>query len=1031
MRAGAGSAARAVLALAALAVVAAAARARAAAPDVDTAAVLVRSTPGAQPATEITVRVRPDARVEDRTPGARPATETQGPASVGDTFSDEITLFLPGVRLARPAAVEVSDDLVSAVRVFPDAAGTTVVVFVRQPVSYTVSRPSALGEIAVALRGRARPAAAPPPRPARRGADAASEVSVDAESLSYDQATDALIARGSVSLTRGGITLRADEVRYARATGVAEARGNVVLIGPEGTVAGDVARVDLDDETGWVEDASAEFAASGYTLAAGKLEKGVGARYQIDDGVFTTCRCGGLEKPSWSIAGKRTDVNLGGLGVARGAQFRVKDVPVLWLPILPFPVNTDRQTGFLIPRVGYSNLRGFQYEQPFFWAIDKSQDLTLATDVETAARIGIIAEYRYMLSRETRGDFTAAYYDETIRDRQKGLIALTPSQLDIPKNRYVFAGRHDSPFPGGAHHYVDLFVVSDDQFLREINSFNGTVSTGVQLRTTPYTRSRTGVVKTWSGGLALLDATYYQDLIDPQTTVPQRVPQARAEHRVGLLDGRVVARVAAEGVHFQRGEGFDGVRGDVFPELFVPFRLGRALHGSLAGRVRETAYRLTNDNPFGLYLPHDCIQVPGDPTARVICDPATPLTPEERRRARPVSGGIAQFREPGRRVPALDATHTRELAEVRGRLGTDLAHVYDFPHFGFTRVRHSVEPELRWLFVPQVDDQQFERRGPPLAFANGTVTRNVFIERRYLFDDVDAINRRNFFAWGLSTRLLGRGGAWIADEADDEDEESEDEAAVAAPSGPEPPGSLAPQPLEPARELLRVGLWHGYDVSRQLQDDGSHFSDVDLGIRVTPTDLLGLTYDTTWSLQGRQLAGQSLGLVLREPWWTPRPDNLFQGPSSVALVYSQVREQTAGLSGLPLSAGFTRQAAQDVNGSVYLRLGDYLGFQFVGRYDLDGGTYVGDNGKPRQFDPGFLERDYILRFISRCNCWAVEFGVADTANPDERLFRVQVTLLGLGSFGQGTGGNFAGLAGLAGLEQLGYRRPTALGRGYW
>ena len=63
----------------------------------------------------------------------------------------------------------------------------------------------------------------------------------------------------------------------------------------------------------------------------------MGPRYHIEDGVFTTCHCGGIETPSWSLGGKTTDVELNGIGWVHGATFRVMDVPVLWFPILSFP----------------------------------------------------------------------------------------------------------------------------------------------------------------------------------------------------------------------------------------------------------------------------------------------------------------------------------------------------------------------------------------------------------------------------------------------------------------------------------------------------------------------------------------------------------------------------------------------------------------------------------------------------------------------------------------------------------------------
>jgi len=105
------------------------------------AEVRVLSLPG-QP-TVVTVQGAPESQVDDRTPGAHPAADGQGAASIGETFSDEITFLVRGTPASRPAAIEVSDALVSTVRLFPERGGTQVVVFVRQPVSYSITRPSA------------------------------------------------------------------------------------------------------------------------------------------------------------------------------------------------------------------------------------------------------------------------------------------------------------------------------------------------------------------------------------------------------------------------------------------------------------------------------------------------------------------------------------------------------------------------------------------------------------------------------------------------------------------------------------------------------------------------------------------------------------------------------------------------------------------------------------------------------------------------------------------------------------------------
>ena len=58
------------------------------------AEIRVVSTPPPQPTTSVVVRARPDTVIEDRTVGAKPSAAGQGPASTGETFQNEITIFL-------------------------------------------------------------------------------------------------------------------------------------------------------------------------------------------------------------------------------------------------------------------------------------------------------------------------------------------------------------------------------------------------------------------------------------------------------------------------------------------------------------------------------------------------------------------------------------------------------------------------------------------------------------------------------------------------------------------------------------------------------------------------------------------------------------------------------------------------------------------------------------------------------------------------------------------------------------------------
>jgi hypothetical protein len=232
------------------------------------------------------------------------------------------------------------------------------------------------------------------------------------------------------------------------------------------------------------------------------------------------------------------------------------------------------------------------------------------------------------------------------------------------------------------------------------------------------------------------------------------------------------------------------------------------------------------------------------------------------------------------------------------------------------------------------------------------------------------------------------------------------------------------------RELARASILHGYDISRPLVGE-SHASDIDLGLRLTPLDWLAFSSNTTVSAQQSTVRGVSIGVVGHELWQPASVLRNFQSPTTFGISYrfvengvDQALASSAAQEELLGGAG-----VNELDGSAYIRLGSFIGFTFLSRYsfndapvvDSQGRAVLGANGQQLVTGGHFLERDYFVRLISRCNCWLLEAGVADKFNPDERLFRVQFTLIGLGSFGQGPlNRNYVGFSA---VNQPGFTRP--------
>jgi hypothetical protein len=449
--------------------------------------------------------------------------------------------------------------------------------------------------------------------------------------------------------------------------------------------------------------------------------------------------------------------------------------------------------------------------------------------------------------------------------------------------------------------------------------------------------------------------------------------------------------------------------------------------------VRETAYQLGNNEQIALVAD----EFPDNPN-------------------------IGRTYRAARELPKLDRSHTRETAEVSARLGSELSRVYDFPHFGFSRLRHSIEPEVRYLYVPEVDPQLYTLQKPN-CFGPGPCT--TLFSRGYLFDELDAINERNFFSYGFTTRLLARTARPAkpipkppriesederegvgTDSADDgilegdeeeavweEGEDDEEDWTSAEQEGEDEARGIV-RPEGDVRELLRVSLLHGVDVTRRLVGD-SHFSDVDYLMQFRPIYWLGLNYSGTVNFEEERLLAQVVGFSLREPGWRPARNSL-QVPSGISVNYRFVAEDVnENRSGVPLTSPetllFQNTGVDQLTGSLYLRLGDYLGFGYLGRYVFNTVTVSDpdDLRRQREFGPDFIEQIYLLRVLSRCDCWAIDFAFQDRADTDERLVRVQLTLVGLGTTGTGQANrNFGGFTG---LRQQGVGNQPLFGRHDW
>src|SRR5262245_23685328 len=407
---------------------------------------------------------------------------------------------------------------------------------------------------------------------AQAPAEKQEQVHVKADALTYEEQSNTVTATGNVVVTKGETTVSADTVGVNRSTNEVTAQGNVVVRDPKGEINADTLQWEMENETGKLTNGIVYLPRNQYILTGKTLQKSYGQSYHIENGAFTTCQCSDFRKADWSISGKTVDVTLRGKGEVYGGVFQVRDVPLLYLPYAVVPLNRERQSGFLFPNYGFSSKRGFVWQQPFYWAISKSQDMTLTTDLETSARIGLWGEYRYAPNERTEGQLAASYFNEQIGG---------PATTSAPVNRWSLTGIHRQSLRDDLRLYSDLFFVGDDSFLRDINhkALDLTVTedlSGSDLRCRRFTDSDVGGVKTWANALLRTEASYYQDLQQDQDFAFQVLPRLQFQGYHRFWQDRLEASVALQGDHFFRNKGYQGQRFDIAPSLSMPFHWGRS-----------------------------------------------------------------------------------------------------------------------------------------------------------------------------------------------------------------------------------------------------------------------------------------------------------------------------------------------------------------------------------------------------------------------------------------------------------------------
>jgi LPS-assembly protein len=271
----------------------------------------------------------------------------------------------------------------------------------------------------------------------------------------YDKTEERVFAKGDVEVHYKEITLLADWIEYIIETRDVHAWGNVTIRMPDEVVSCDEVRFNLESSEGELKKVFGMIQPT-ISYQAESINRKSEDLYAFERAKITSCT---QPVPRWQFSCSRANFKKDDYMEMYNAVFRIKKIPIFYLPYMRYPLDKERSTGLLTPQAGFSGQKGIFYSQSFYWAMKRNMDATFNMDYFLNRGLGGGLEYRYLFSEGTGGLFNLYYFKFNNR-----------APLGSPENAYIIRAKHNQSLPLNFNFVADVDYQSSYDFLREFDN---------------------------------------------------------------------------------------------------------------------------------------------------------------------------------------------------------------------------------------------------------------------------------------------------------------------------------------------------------------------------------------------------------------------------------------------------------------------------------------------------------------------------------------------------------------------------------
>ncbi len=387
---------------------------------------------------------------------------------------------------------------------------------------------------------------------------------ITADNLSRDLELNTVKLTGNVEVTYKNQSFKSDFLSIDQNTKQAVLKGNVQIFTIDTEIGGDEIHLDYESDqsviyNGYVKSNNIHFRGD-------LIEQDSSKSFSILNADYTTCNnC----PASWSFSGSKIKAELGGYAFLKNPFLKINNIPIIWLPYLIVPLKNERQSGLLFPDFGYTDRRKWLMSQSFFWAINRSEDITMTLKNYQLGGLKQMLEYRYVTTDDSHGEFNLSYMNDSVfKSDDRYNFFRSNSEKNVAFNRWAFKAEQQYSLNEDSKIQLKIHQISDLQYPKDFfDEFKNYAASGLENRFVASSAS--------TNSLLSFDAIYFKHLLEANplsdnSAAVHKLPELRFDTQFQKIgDSSIYYKINMDGASFFRKKNYDDISLSATGQKFV------------------------------------------------------------------------------------------------------------------------------------------------------------------------------------------------------------------------------------------------------------------------------------------------------------------------------------------------------------------------------------------------------------------------------------------------------------------------------